>query len=445
MALGIAASGCGDRAAQDADGHAEGAASDDGRRTRELDEFGADQSEPFVVADGIYQAHGVGNTNVVVTSDGAVVIDGGLPTSAGDHRALLADVASGPARYAIATHAHADHAGGLQKWIEDDTVVVTHRAFPETQRYLTTLVPYFMVRNKIYYPDSVPDVPMAIAGPVFQRLYPHLEPTVLVDDTYAFELGGTRFEVVATPGAEGEDSVSVWLPEQKILFTGDFFGPIFPMWPNLYTIRGEKTRFAIPYIESLDKVLALEPEIIVPSHFMPIVGRDEIRDGVTRIRDAVQYVHDATIEGMNDGKDVYTLMDEITLPPELALSEAHGKVAWGVRAIWEGYSGWFHHETPQLYAVPPRSVWSEVVDMSGGPDAVAARAQKRLADGRPVEALHLTAMALEADETNAAALRAELAALEALQERAAGVNHSEVMWLRHRIEATREALASRGA
>ncbi len=436
LAVGVA--GCGERDAQRGAGPAAG--SDDGRRTHELDSFGANQAEPYRIADGVYQAHGVGNTNIVVTSEGVVVIDGGLPTSAGDHRELLAEVAPGDARYAIATHAHADHAGGLGKWIGEDTVVLAHRTFPETQRYLTGLVPFFLRRNKIYYPDSVPDIPDVIAGPMFRQLYPHLDTTLLVDDVHAFELGGTRFEVIHTPGAEGEDSISVWLPDRKILFTGDFFGPIFPMWPNLYTIRGEKTRFAVPYIDSLERVLALEPEIIVPSHFLPIVGKDEIREGVTRMRDAVRYVHDATVEGMNDGKDVYTLMNEIRLPQHLELSEAHGKVSWGVRAIWEGYSGWFHHETPQLYAVHPRTVWAEIVEMSGGPDAVARSAQARLDAGRPVEALHLTAIALEADATNRAALSAELAALEELQRRAAGVNHSEVMWLRHRIEKTREAL-----
>ena len=35
-------------------------------------------------------------------------------------------------------------------------------------------------------------------------------------------------------------------------------------------------------------------------------------------------------------------MREIKLPPELQVSEGHGKVSWGVRSIWEGYVGWFH-------------------------------------------------------------------------------------------------------
>jgi glyoxylase-like metal-dependent hydrolase (beta-lactamase superfamily II) len=75
---------------------------------------------------------------------------------------------------------------------------------------------------------------------------------VLVTDTYTFEVGGVKFEVIATPGAEGPDSISVWLPEEKILFTGDLFGHVFPMWHNLTTIRGKRHRFGLPYIESLN-------------------------------------------------------------------------------------------------------------------------------------------------------------------------------------------------
>ncbi len=412
----------------------------DGRATRELVEFGAGQTEAHKIADGVYQAWGVGNTGFVTTSEGNVVIDAGLPTTADAHRDLLRKVDAGPVRYVIATHAHADHAGGVNTWVEDGTEVVVHRTFPETQRYLTELLPFFMQKNQVFYPEDVPLVPGWAAG-VLQALYPKVEPTILVDDEYAFELGGVRFEVIHTPGAEGEDSICVWLPEQKILFTGDFFGPLFPMFPNLYTIRGEKFRFAIPYIDSLQRVIDLEPEILVPSHFEPVVGKERIHADLVRTRDAVRYVHDATIEGMNDGKDVYTLMREIRLPKELEVSEGHGKVSWTVRGIWEGYSGWFHfRDTTELYDVPESAVHPEIVAMAGGADAVAARALSHVEKGQPLEALHLAGMALAADDGNRAALEARLAALELLEKRSGGVNHSERMWLRHRIEATREQL-----
>ena len=38
---------------------------------------------------------------------------------------------------------------------------------------------------------------------------------------------------------------------------------------------------------------------------------------------------------MNAGKDVYTLMREVTLPPALQVGEGYGMVRWNIRAIWE--------------------------------------------------------------------------------------------------------------
>ena len=88
-------------------------------------------------------------------------------------------------------------------------------------------------------------------------------------------------------------------------------------------------------------MLALKPEIVLPSHGLPIKGHDQIVKRLTRYRDAIQYVHDATVQGMNDGKDVFTLMREIKLPAELDVGETYGKVSWSVRGIYEGYVGWF--------------------------------------------------------------------------------------------------------
>jgi alkyl sulfatase BDS1-like metallo-beta-lactamase superfamily hydrolase len=311
----------------------------------------------------------------------------------------------------------------------------------DVQEYLYALAPYLTRRNKLFYPESVPNLPDGVMSVAMKTMYPTFEPTILVDDSLSIELGGMTVEVIHTPGAEGADSISVWLPDQKILFTGDFFGPIFPMFPNLTTVRGEKFRPAMPYVRSLNRVLALEPEMIVPSHFEPIVGKERIRADVTRIRDAVLYVHDEVVDGMNEGKDVYTLMNEITLPPELDLSQAHGTVPWTVRGIWEGYATWFHfRSTTELYPVPASAVHSDVVELAGGPGPVAERAALRVSEGQPVEALYLAEMALEVEPDHAGALHAQLEALELLLELAGGVNHHHMLWLEHQIRDTQERL-----
>ena len=412
-----------------------------GERADDLQTFGDDLKDAVELAPGVYQARGVGNAHMVHTSEGNVVFDTGLTTESGDHAEKLRRASPGPVKVLIASHAHADHYSGFADFVEDGTEIVAHAEFPETQRYLTDLVPFLMARNRVFYPEDVPSVPFGIGDVLIQRLYPQLEPTKLVRDLYAFELGGVEFEVHGTPGAEGADSVSLWLPQKKILFVGDFYGPIFPMWPNLDTPRGEKMRFVVPYLESLDKLIALEPEMLVPSHFEPIVGKEKIRDGLQRMRDAVAYVHDAVIEGMNDGKSLETLRREIKLPDHLKVSEAHGKVDWGVKAIWDSYVGWWRDESvTEMFPVPARDVYADVAALAG-PDKLVAKAREHAAKGQLDQAMHLIEMAKAGDPMRPDTLRAEMEVLEAMLERSGQVNHHEVILIERQMARVREDLS----
>src|SRR5262249_35128656 len=160
---------------------------------------------------------------------------------------------------------------------------------------------------------------------------------------------------------------------------------------------------------------------VLPSHGPPIRGRDEVKRRLTQYRDAILYVHDTTVRGMNDGKDVFTLMREIKLPPALEVGEGYGKLIWSIRGIYEGYAGWFDGNASTMYETPVAAVYPELVKLSGGPDAVAASAQA-VATTDPVRALALTDVALAADPSHRRSLEARLAALQALDRRSKNSN-----------------------
>ena len=273
-----------------------------------------------------------------------------------------------------------------------------------------------------------------------------IEPTITVDDedVFRFSMGGVDFEVIGAPGAEGADNVVLWLPQQKVLIAGDFFGPQFPQFPNVFTMRGEKVRKPMEYVASLDKLMALEPEIIIPSHLNPTVGKEVIREGMQRTRDAVQYVHDETVAGMNAGKTLYQLMAEIKLPPELELVQNHGKVDWAVKSIWEYYATWFHFDsTTELYPVPARDVYADLATVSGS-DGLLALAQIYLDGDEPVKALHVLEVALAGDPENLAGLGLRQEALQMLLTDAENGlrNDYEMYWLKARLADTEARRAS---
>ena len=141
---------------------------------------------------------------------------------------------------------------------------------------------------------------------------------------------------------------------------------------------------------------------------------------------------------------MHTLMREIVLPEALRIGEFHGKVSWAVRTIWEEYAGWFRYEegTTALYGVPRTSVDADLAEMAGGADKLAERGKALLDADKPLEALHMVAIALGAEPENLAAWAVKQHASQLLLARSGGQNLSETMWLRAEIA---EAEAKLGA
>ena len=390
------------------------------------------------VSENIHYATGVGNTIMITTSEGVVLFDTGLVIQSANQLQILKDtVSDADVRYIILSHSHADHIGGTRFWIDEGTDIIAHQNFEEEQRYLSELQPYQYGRNRTLFPwmpawDERPDVALMRYGGIV--------PTITVDDweTYTFTLGGVEFQVIGAPGAEGADNAVLWLPQQKVLISGDFFGPQFPQFPNIFTMRGEKVRKPVEYIKSLDRLIALNPDVIIPSHLDPTIGAQKIREGMQRIRDAVQYVHDETIAGMNAGKTVNQLMKDIKLPPNLELVQNHGRVDWAVKSIWEYYMGWFRFEsTTELYPIPAQDVYADLARMAGSENLITL-GNNYLIQGEPVKTLHITEIALADDPQNASALALrEQALLELLERAENGLrNDYEIYWLKSQLETT---------
>ncbi len=395
---------------------------------------GANQAAPQEIIPGFFKATGFGNTLLVKTDEGSVVIDTSMPSTAPAHRKLLSDVEPDAPKYIIITHGHGDHTGGIRTWLGENTKVVAQRSFAEFRAYQDMLAGFFGRRNAAQFGIQIPQGEENVGAQEPSEAEAAPLPLVLFDDSYEIVLGGLTFKLTHMPG-ETYDALTVWVPEKKAVFTGDL---LYTSFPNIYTLRGTRPRWALDYIQSLEKVMALNTEILIPSHGEPIIGAQAVADTLAKHRDAIRYVHDATVAGMNAGKDVYTLMVEIKLPEELALGESYGKVAWSVRGIYEGYVGWFDGNPANMYALPPTSPFAALVELAGGADAVAVRAQKMLQQGEEVEALQMADAALSADPKNEAALRVRLTALQAL--RAKSDNFNEAGWLHSGIRATRKIM-----
>ena len=335
-----------------------------------------------------------------------------------------------PVAAVIYTHSHIDHVGGASVWAGEGAPIWATAALPEHLfKQYQVFLPIESLRGRRQFGFGVPlaDLPCSGLGRrpdlVAARDSGTLLPTRTFSGRQVLDFGGMEIQLIEAHG-ETHDQLMVWIPSERTLLPGDNF---YWTFPNLYTIRGTAPRPVEAWIESLDRMRALRPEHLAPSHTRPVHGEAEINRVLTGYRDAIQWVRDAVIRGANQGLDVDTLAETIHLPPHLAelpqTRQLYGQVDWSVRAIYANNLGWFDGRADKLYPLPAPQAAAREIEMMGGADKVLAEADRAGAQGEHRWAVHLLAKlrasGLVQDQD---ALSARLAA--AYRNLAAGVGNS---------------------
>src|SRR5262249_21763999 len=124
----------------------------------------------------------------------------------------------------------------------------------------------------------------------------YVPPNTLFDEEYPFEEGGVRFELYHTQG-ETPDHLMVWLPQEQVLLPGDFLYHSVPMLASPM----KPDRPVQEWVQSLERMRKLQPAYLVPSHWNPVVGREEIDTTLANYAKAIRYVHDETYKRINQG------------------------------------------------------------------------------------------------------------------------------------------------
>ena len=213
-------------------------------------------------------------------------------------------------------------------------------------------------------------------------------PDLTFEKRLGIEADGMRMELIAAVG-ETIDSTSSGCPSTGPRLISNLSAPCSRIsrtsTPSAGTVTGSWSRT----FESIRTLRELRPETLVTGRYEPIVGGELIDACLDRMYRAVDFVHQATLDGINAGTDVWSLMRDIELPAELRVGQGYGKVPWAVRTIWETYVGWFKlQSTTELYPDSSGPALADLVE-AAGVDAALSRAETALNRGDAVVAIRI--------------------------------------------------------
>jgi glyoxylase-like metal-dependent hydrolase (beta-lactamase superfamily II) len=211
--------------------------------------------EPDEVAPGVHvipdgRVPLVPNIGIVVAEEEALVVDTGMGPKNGRRVLEKARALTDKPLVLTITHFHPEHGFGAQEFSE--ARIVYNRT--QQEELAEKGAPYLdMFRT---FGDAVAEQLQGVEL---------VDPDEVYDGELTLDLGGTTVELHEFGLAHTRGDQVVFLPEQRVLFTGDLvetrFFPIFPWFPpDDVDVNGSK------WIDVLGRLEALQPDVVVPGH-----------------------------------------------------------------------------------------------------------------------------------------------------------------------------------
>ena len=307
----------------------------------------------------------------------------------------------------IYTHGHVDHTSGIAGIDEEAMAagwprprVVGHRNVARRlQRYMDTHGLNRLVQAQQFNYQN-------FSYPIGQR-----PPDEVYDDVMVMEVGGVRLELFHGRG-ETDDATFVWLPEQRVLVSGDFVAWVFPNSGNPRKVQ----RYTAEWAAALRRMAALGPEILVPGHGPVVFGAERVAQMLGDGAAALESLVEQTLTLLNRGATLDEVLRAVKAPADLItkpyLVPKYDDPEFVVRGIWHLYAGWFTGDAAQLKPAPVAELAREIARLAGGAGVLAARAEALARTGQVRVAVQLAEYAARAAPEDGAVQAARAAVLE---------------------------------
>jgi len=347
----------------------------------------------YEVTDGVWcmVGNGLSNQTFVEGPDGLIAIDTG--ESVEEMTAALVAVRAhtdAPVIAVIYTHFH--YCNGTTAVVPDGTHVPIwgHERIDGNLGRMAADVGPVAARGLIHQfgmmlPDEGPD---GLVGGGLGRFYRnpahgrgtpgYRKPNHPISGPTTAKVAGLTVHFTPAP-SDADDNVNIFFPELGLCVNNIVWPALF----NIFAIRGEEYRDPRILLTGIDEIARFDPEYLVCAHGPPLSNRDEIRAGVIDARDAIQYLWDQTVRGINRGLTLGELIAEVQLPARFDrtyLTQQHyGVVEHHVRQIHAGLRGWFDGYEAELAPLPTLERTQRLIAGFGGRAAVLTAAKAALA------------------------------------------------------------------
>lgn len=384
------------------------------------------------VSDSVYTAvgYGVSPVSMIVGAQGIVIVDTGVEVaSSKEIRQDFRRLVDKPVQAIIFTHGHGDHTIGASAFVDTpDIQIWARKGFGHEQRTLEQAGITIQKRRGVRQAGFALSPAQRINNGIAQAYWPNrragvfagdhkVTPTHLVEgEREALSIAGIDLELVPSTG-ETYDHLYVWLPKERVAFSGDNF---YKSWPNLYALRGTPYRDVRQWANAIDRILLERPAAVVGGHTRPIIGEAAVNETLTNYSEAIRFLFDKTVEGVNKGMTPNQLVEYVVLPEKYQdldyLRPYYGNPEWAVRAIFGGYLGWFDGNATNLFPLSDKAEAERMARVAGGNDALLGWIDTAIREGDHQWAAQLCDYVLTLEPDNKAAMTSKAKALTALAE-----------------------------
>ena len=236
-----------------------------------------------------YTAEGDPNTGIVIGDDAAMVIDTqATPVMAQDVIRHIRTVTDKPIRYVVLSHYHAVRVLGASGYAPEHVIasrdtydLIVERGEQDMKSEIERFPRLFQAV------ESVPGLTW---------------PTLVFERRMTLWLGKLQVEVMQLGRGHTKGDTVVWLPDDRILFSGDLVE--FDATP--YT--GDA--YLADWPATLDAIAALKPEKLVPGRGAALMNPARVKAGLDGTRAFVTEMYASVREGARAGKDLRTVYRE---------------------------------------------------------------------------------------------------------------------------------------